>query len=345
MTFVNQLTGRVETEIEMHYRHEISWMESSLAKGIFKWVVRSISPVYDIRKLYRKIEMLANKATPISHALEFKRIFTLNAKEDIFQYHSELVQQIKLVKMQGESMGLETVVPPWMEQSVLLIAAWQHEDYKKIAMEFTMEGKAFTVDALIRELRKQQLLKAHLNGAEASGKASQSADPVVRVKAAKETSSKPCYAFQRGECQRKDCPFSHEKQPGAKATGKGDKPNAPRVPKEALPLAGTCGNCGERHSRDDCKFAGTCAWCKKKGHKEALCRGKQHGKTKANMSVDECVEVRLCVATYIETELQAAPAPKRVASEAHVLQRVASEAHVQLTADKAKADAVDVDEP
>ena len=234
------------------------------------------------------------------------------------KYHSELVQQIKLVKMQGESMGLDTVVPPWMEQSLLLIAAWQHEDYKKIAMEFTMEGKAFTVDALIRELRKQQLLKAHLNGADAQGKASSSSEPLVRVKAAKEATGKPCFAFQRGTCARPDCPYSHviEKKPAPKTT-KGEKPGS--APPKATPAV-TCSNCGDRHTRAECKFSGSCSWCKQKGHKEAQCRGKQQGKAKA-MLIDECVEVRFCAALdHRYVALQAAPAGERVASAAHVSQ-------------------------
>ena len=36
--------------------------------------------------------------------------------QDIFQYHSDLVQQIKVVAAQGESLGLKSVVTPVMEQ-------------------------------------------------------------------------------------------------------------------------------------------------------------------------------------------------------------------------------------
>jgi len=106
--FVNSRTGDSETDKSAYFRHAIwNWMEQSLAKGQYKWIVRTINPLFDIRSLYNKIVGLANKATWISHALEFKKIFSLSpAKMDIFQYHAELIQQIRLVRMQGETLGL-----------------------------------------------------------------------------------------------------------------------------------------------------------------------------------------------------------------------------------------------
>jgi hypothetical protein len=101
-----------ESEKEVYYRQEIwSWMEQSLSKGNFKWLARSISPIYDIHALYSKVTTLANKATWISYSLEFKKIFTMSCSGDIFQYHAELLQQIVLVKAQGESLGLIVSVP------------------------------------------------------------------------------------------------------------------------------------------------------------------------------------------------------------------------------------------
>ena len=81
-------------------------MEASLEKGTFKWVARGISPPYDIHALYTKVCSLANRATWISYALEFRKIFTMVPGVDIFQYHADLVQQIKLVAAQGESLGM-----------------------------------------------------------------------------------------------------------------------------------------------------------------------------------------------------------------------------------------------
>lgn len=143
--FVNFRTGEKETDKAAFFRHEVwSWMEQSLAKGIYKWVSRTIEPVFDIRRLYKNVCSLANKATWISHALEFKKIFTISpAKTDIFQYHAELVEQIKLVRMQGETLGLVAEVLPWMEQSLMLIAAWQDPKYQKIALDFSLEAKLF----------------------------------------------------------------------------------------------------------------------------------------------------------------------------------------------------------
>jgi hypothetical protein len=109
-----KVRGRsLESEKELYYRQEIwSWMEQSLCKGTFKWLARSIAPIYDIHALYTKVTTLANKATWISYSLEFKKIFTMSCTgNDIFQYHAELLQQIQLVKAQGESLGLTVSVP------------------------------------------------------------------------------------------------------------------------------------------------------------------------------------------------------------------------------------------
>jgi hypothetical protein len=145
--FVNSRTAEVETEKMVFFRHQIwSWMEQSLAKGTYQWIVKTVQPIFDIHLLYNKVVSLANKATWISHALEFKKIFAISPKMDIFQYHAELIQQIKLVRMQGETLGLNAVIPSWMEQSLLLIAAWQTPQYRKIALEFTMEGRVVSVN-------------------------------------------------------------------------------------------------------------------------------------------------------------------------------------------------------
>ena len=79
ITFVNVRTEKDDTERETFFRQEIwIWIESSLARGNYKWVVRNVSPTYDIHALYTKVCSLANKATFISHALEVKKIFTIN---------------------------------------------------------------------------------------------------------------------------------------------------------------------------------------------------------------------------------------------------------------------------
>ena len=39
--------------------------------------------------------------------------------------------QIWLVRMQGETLGLKAEVPAWMEQSLMIIAAWQDPKYQK----------------------------------------------------------------------------------------------------------------------------------------------------------------------------------------------------------------------
>jgi len=65
-------------------------------------IAKNITPVYDIKKLYGKVVELADKATIISCINEYKKIFTLQVKDDLFTYHEELQQQLRLVRAQVE---------------------------------------------------------------------------------------------------------------------------------------------------------------------------------------------------------------------------------------------------
>ena len=157
--FRNVRTGEKEGPRQHQYRQEIwTWMDSSLSKGMYRWVTRSIPCVYDIHALYTKVFNMANKATFISQALEFKKIFSIACGSDIFAYHAEILEQIKLVKVQGETLGLNASIPPWMEQALLLLAAWQIPHYRKIALEFTMNDAEVSIETLVREFEKQRLL-------------------------------------------------------------------------------------------------------------------------------------------------------------------------------------------
>jgi hypothetical protein len=150
--FLNYRNGKEETPKEGYYRQEIwLWMEASCSKGQFKYIVKTVPVVFDIHALHVKIMDAANKASWISHAVEYRKIFTMSPRDgDIFQYHADLQDQIKLVKTQGESLGLKSSITPWVEQGLLLVAAWQHPTYRKLALDFTMDDKAVTCDLLIR---------------------------------------------------------------------------------------------------------------------------------------------------------------------------------------------------
>src|SRR5690242_5182847 len=82
---------------------------------------------------------------------------------DIFQYHAELQEQIKIVKTQAEVLEVKATVSPLVENALLLIAAWENPKFQKMALEFTMDDKAVSGNDLVRELQKQQLLTNHLN--------------------------------------------------------------------------------------------------------------------------------------------------------------------------------------
>lgn len=267
-------------------------------------MARSISPTYDIHALYKKISSLANRSTWISYAMEFKKIFNMTPSSDIFQYHADLMQQVKLVKAQGECLGLNqvNVLPPWMEQCLLLMAAWQTPQYHKIALEFTMDDKAVTVETLVSELEKQRLLTAHLNQA-GTGFARPTRQVDVRLSATPTQEQKLCYAFQKGKCHREGCPFLHEKGPeGPKKTfvREKDKVTPKSLPKtnaEAKKKKGpkSCYRCGsEAHLAPECKFEGKCDYCKKDGHKQSVCRKKTSDNV--HVKVAEEVSIRLtCV--------------------------------------------------
>ena len=133
--------------------------------------------------------------------------------DDIFQFHAEVAQQIKLVKAQGESLGLKTMITPAMEQCLLLIAAWQLPQYRKIALEFTMDDKSVTVVTLVRELERQRLLTAHLNQAQGTRSKKPDRQADVRLATTPSQFKPPCYSFQKGKCHRNECPFSqHQEQ-------------------------------------------------------------------------------------------------------------------------------------
>ena len=138
------------------------------------------------------------------------------ANGDIFQYHAELQDQIKLVKAQGETLGLNSTITPWVEQGLLLVAAWQHPTYRKLALDFTMDDKAVSCDLLVKELQKLQLLTSHLNQSGGERRERPKFDGrEVRVRVATTAPVRGvCFNFKKGSCSRgADCPFSHEKQP------------------------------------------------------------------------------------------------------------------------------------
>ena len=62
--FTNYRSGTPETGKESFFRQEIwLWMEASLSKGQFKWVVKTIANIFDIHGLYIKVTSLTQKAS------------------------------------------------------------------------------------------------------------------------------------------------------------------------------------------------------------------------------------------------------------------------------------------
>ena len=256
-----------EKETDAFFRTEIwNWMEASLTKGQYRSIAKNITPVYDIRKLYNRAVEVANTATAISCIREYKKIFTMTMKEDIFQYHEELLQQIRVVRGQLEKVRLKLTIPEELVQNLLLDAAWQDPRYREIADEISRKQRDFTLDELLRDLQRQSMLVRHLNGGNDPHPRMEAS---VRIKAAKETASKPCFLFQKGSCTRDRCPFAHDKREGEAAKAK--KPETAKPTDASKPTIETKKN----------KL--TCTFCKKKGHDESICRSKM-GRAKVAVS-------------------------------------------------------------
>ena len=91
---------------------------------------------------------------------------------------------------------------------MVLRAAFRNPKYEKITLEFSKRKRRVKIEDIVAAIQEQQLLLDHLKKEPEKFKSS---DPEVRVKAAK-TPQKPCFAFQKGNCTRADCPFVHEKE-------------------------------------------------------------------------------------------------------------------------------------
>ena len=129
-------------------------MEKALSLGTFKWLVKSISVTFDIHALWQAIHKHAAEVSWISFSMDYRKIFTMTPSDtgDIFQYLTEVRAQIKKVEDEGQQLGLTTKIPPLIENALLLIAAWEDQRFRKIAMDFTMDNKAINAGALLNEL-------------------------------------------------------------------------------------------------------------------------------------------------------------------------------------------------
>ena len=136
--FQNFRTDKKETDKENFYRQEIwTWLESSISQGPYKYLARSLLPPFDIRALYTSIVNMANKATWISHALEVKKIFQISmAGHDIFQYHADIFQQMRVIQNQGVALGMDTSLPSWILHALLLLAAHESPPLQKDCIGF-----------------------------------------------------------------------------------------------------------------------------------------------------------------------------------------------------------------
>ena len=288
-------TGKKETALQSYYRHEIwGWMEKSLSKGDFAWIAPTIVPVYDIRKYYHEIMHTANKPTVVSHALAFMRCFELKPVEgDMLKFYGKLIKQLTMLRTQGAEIGVHAHVPKWMLQALLLIAAYKLPQYRTMAVKYTVKHRQIDIRALLDEFNQYKLVGGHLKQAiDATDTTAAvrvheiAAEPedVNVYAAAAPVNRKSCFAFQKGNCKRGEtCKYSHT----AAAKPPQQSQEAKAKPKTGGGNASTkCKRCGQAGPHSTCSYQGTCNFCKKKGHTDAVCRTKNAtSKTSANASI------------------------------------------------------------
>ena len=122
-SFVNVRTGTPDTDREAYFRQEIwLWMDKSLSRGNCDWLPDQVGTMFDIHELHRLIMDSCSKITWISFAIEYKKIFNIRPKVggDIFRYHSEVQEQIRLVKTQAEALNIDPNISPIIENFLLL---------------------------------------------------------------------------------------------------------------------------------------------------------------------------------------------------------------------------------
>lgn len=129
--FVNMRTGEEEQEHEAYYRHEIwKWMITSLSKGEFRAIGKSVEPAYDIRRYHRRILEAANKSTILTYVTEYRKMFELPPKgTDIFQYQLDLQEQIARVR------SIAKEIPESLEKCMLLFVASSMAAHKETALK------------------------------------------------------------------------------------------------------------------------------------------------------------------------------------------------------------------
>ena len=282
VTFYKCRTSLPETKMETYYRHEIwNWMQKTLAKGEFAWIASTIVPVFDIRRYYLQICEAANKPTAISHAMEFKKCFELQPDGNIFQYHANLIEHIRMLAAQGEEIGIDAHFPKWMQQALLLIAAYKLPQYRDMVVKYTVKGRVVGTSALLHELAKYRAVRGHFKqtadtaSTTATVKEALADDNEVSVltTTAPTRSTKPCFAFQKGTCKKGNaCSYTHSQAATAKPPYKPANKTA-TAPSQSQ----QCKRCGEPGPHSTCSFQGSCNYCHKKGHKESVCRSKRSG--------------------------------------------------------------------
>ena len=268
-SFINVRTGTPDTDREAYFRQEIwLWMDKSLSKGNYDWLPGHVGTMFDIHELHRLIMESCSKITWISFAIEYKKIFMIKPKAggDIFRYHSEMQEQIRLVKSQAEALDINPYISPLIENFLLLIAAWENPRYRRMALEFTMDDKSISAGLLIKELQKQQLLTAHLNknqsesdGRPGSRRHQRDEYSDVRVHAAIAPPKKPptgvCFAWQKGACTRgSECRFAHEESKPKDERKPTQPPKTPikpqvRLSRDSVPRRSTIKNRAPSSSR------------------------------------------------------------------------------------------------
>ena len=268
-----------------------NWIVRSLrgnrsVTGPYHYLVDEVQ-MYDISYLFKRLVEVLEQITICSLDDELECVIKMDfkpEKQNIFAYLGDLRKAIKRLHDVNERIpeGGRILLPDTYVRSRLIRAARQVPVYKPVLDALLIQPVAvwskLTSDQLYHQLEavcaNEQAVSSQATFASSSTPIMDSLTANVAQTQSKEKQREKkdtCYNFSKGKCNRNNCRFVHSAQPEQNVSEKKTNPQ---------PQA-KCQKCGGDHKSKDCKLTDPCAWCKKLGHLEALCRSKKANQPRA----------------------------------------------------------------
>ncbi len=302
-----------------------NWMVRSLRgvrtiPGPYHYLVDEVQ-MYDISYLFKRLCQVLDQITICSLDDELEAVIKMDFKpqsQNIFSYYADLRKAIKRLTDVNELLPVKSrlILPDAYIRSRLVRAARQVPVFKPIIDSLLImpitQWSAITSDDMYHRL---EAVCANDISIEASRVIippmtddAVSAN-IVAVAKKKDIGKKKrtCFEFvKKGSCSKGEaCSFSHS-APEKKENAQQQKQNRP--PK-------TCDKCGDNHSRDSCQWKGKCNWCRRDGHKEAVCNSKKAGKAQVLLAAEDGAPVRAFMLKVEDAHTLAVSAPDGKVSE------------------------------